>query len=85
MVLQETIFDLTNLEYWEHLLVAEPWHSYSEKLCDDEKINANALKHFTMPSSWVPKLTLPVRSESSLYILRRIYEAFDCDLNLDII
>jgi len=71
------IFDLTNLEYWEHLLVAEPWHLYSKQLSPNEKQNAKALKHFAMPPSWVPQLKISEQSKNYVHFSCTNYDKVD--------
>ncbi|XKL61941.1 hypothetical protein PGB90_001774 [Kerria lacca] len=65
--LSKMSFDLTNLEYWEHLLVAEPWNIYSKNLNLSDPKSVMALKHFEMPNSWVCQLTIPIEKYRKRY------------------
>lgn len=60
--IQKLSFNLRDVQNWEHLLVAEPWHLYRETVKLEENDNYLALKHFEMPPSWSRRIVIPAKS-----------------------
>lgn len=58
--LDKLIYDLTDLNLWEHLLAGEPFHRRNMAGVDptDKSSAVETEKHLDMPASWVEKLDI---------------------------
>lgn len=50
------IWDLTNVQLWEHLLPGEPWTTRQEEMDEESAIQQE--KHLDMPHSYVNKINI---------------------------